>query len=131
MTPELTTALDDLSTHHRSGKFYNALLTFAQEVGEPVAKDCLYQLVGALWHHYAQKGYPVRITDHAQRAAMKRLLVISPGLGRLFSMAGATMVGRTLPPDDRAEVKAFIEAKLGNLHPEPRRSAGPGRRGGR
>jgi len=121
MTPELTTALDDLSTHHRSGKFYNNLLTFSQEVGEKVAQACLHDLIGALWHHFADKGYPIRITDHAQRAAMKRLLVLSPGLGRLFSMAGATMVGRTLPPDDRAEVKAFIETKLGNLHPEKRR----------
>jgi hypothetical protein len=121
MTPELSSALDDLSTHHRSQKFYGTLASFAKEVGEPMAKACCYDLIGALWHHYAKKGYPVRITDHGQRAAMKRLLVLSPGLGRLFSMAGATMVGKVLPPDDRVEVAAFIEAKLGNLHPEKRR----------
>jgi hypothetical protein len=121
MSPELSTALEELSTHHRSGRFYGILSAFQQEVGDDMARECVHDLVGALWNHFGKKGWTVRITDHDQRAAMKRLLVMSPGLGRMLSMAGATVVGKKLPPADHGEVAAFIESKLGNLRPEPRR----------
>jgi hypothetical protein len=121
MAPDLAAALDDLAAFHRHQRWTGALDTLQREVGPALAGACAADLIAALWHHHHQKGWAIRVTDHAQRAATRRLLALSPGLARLLSMAGATVVGRKLREGDQAEVADVIASQLGATRPPSRR----------